>query len=214
MSKLSPIELEEHHVGERAGELSPDEQRFVDMLSDERLRFLADESAENFFARPAFSARVETTPRRSTLTSAFWAWTLGFGVTAAAAVALFVVPETPSGDVVTLRGSGLALIVSRNEQQLSVDETYTARAGDALRFRVVVSEPGPVVVGYVGSDGRYEELIRERVESGGAMLLEQALSLDDEPVNGRFVAGTPEQVRAYVAGESSQASAIEVRWER
>lgn len=210
MSERTQLELEEHHVGERDGPLSAEEQRYLGALASERERFLEEESAEAFLSRPAF-AQVHHRPRT---TKSPWRWLLGTVAFALAISLLIVLSPGREPDRVRLRGTPFNVVVERSGEQFIADTELVARPGDTLRFRVTVFEPGPVEVGFLSDDRSYETIVDERVDRTGFILLQSAVALDDEPLVGSLIAGSPAEIEKAVSGdETAEVAAIRLRVE-
>lgn len=207
-SHASPLELEEHHVGERTGPLSKDEREYVESLEEARIGFLTAETADEFLSRPSFRPRQRNQ----------WArWSLGLGMAAAvaASVMMVFVPQERA-DTIRLRGAGeFTVVVLRDGVQSTADVALGARDGDKLRFRIRAAAPGVYVVGFLDRAGRYEELMKQRFDRSGAAFFDGAVALDSEPLNGTLVAGPELDIRKYVEDHSSDVSIgrIEVTWD-
>ncbi|MEO1481235.1 MAG: hypothetical protein AAFU77_03960 [Myxococcota bacterium] len=207
MSDRPPIEIEEQHVGERDGPLSDDEGSYLAALEDHRARFLANESATEFFSRSGL--RPSRRRRWPQLTLG-----VGLALAVAASAVFFSVPESAS-DRIRLRGeSHFSVVVLRDGEQLQVDRALVARPGDKLRFQLQVTVPGNYEVGFLGANRRYQRLASERFVEAGLRFFATAVELDDQPLDGVLVAGLKREVERFVDDDRAKVSIrlIEVSW--
>jgi hypothetical protein len=160
-------------------------------------------------------------------------WWAAFGGAAVAAAAIALVallpgaagPAGPSSDAAAAPGGdpfraappglrakadapGLAVVVLRDGAQARHAGGATLRAGDRLRVELTVPQPAVLSVGLLADDGAWLPLADARRFSAGVHYLEPAVALDGDGTAGRFVAGPPDAVAAYVRGEEGRVSVL------
>jgi anti-sigma-K factor RskA len=192
----SPFALEAWHAGGESAVVREHVaacgacKAYVEGLEGAKSRLSRRGSADDF-AR-AIRARAEKSGR-----TRGWRMLVPAAALAATMVLIFVRYQTNSEkDVVRLKGgSQLAVIVLRQGEQTRHLGRLDARAGDRLRFEIVLEKPARMSVGVI-EDGRFTSLARDESFDAGLHHLEATLEVDPGPMHALVVAGPPERLEA------------------
>lgn len=172
-------------------------QGYIDALQSSRDSFLSGTDPEAF-------VRALHAPAPSERKSRWISILAGLAVAAAAAAIILAIPTgtptpspDPAGDIVRLKGAPvqLAVVVNRGGVQTrQIGPVVSLRSGDGLRIEVTAASESlghGVVVGiYDPSAGDPWFVVSNGTAFGPqAVFLEQALSVDDQPMNAWIIAG-------------------------
>ncbi|MDB4997521.1 MAG: hypothetical protein JWM74_4953 [Myxococcaceae bacterium] len=103
--------------------------------------------------------------------------------------------DTPDPDTTFKGGIQVAVVRERKGVQDRFTNAVRVRPGDRLRIEVALDRSQTILGAVMGEDGSYVELMPAGVRDAGTHFSEKATRVDEHPLRGTILVGTPEAVR-------------------
>ena len=103
--------------------------------------------------------------------------------------------DTPDPDTTFKGGIQVAVVRERKGVQDRFTNAVRVRPGDRLRIEVALDRSQTILGAVMGEDGSYVELMPAGVRDAGTHFSEKATRVDEHPLRGTILVGTPEADR-------------------
>jgi hypothetical protein len=124
------------------------------------------------------------------------------------------VNDTPDPDTTFKGGIQVAVVRERKGVQDRFTNAVRVRPGDRLRIEVALDRSQTILGAVMGEDGSYVELMPAGVRDAGTHFSEKATRVDEHPLRGTILVGTPEAVRlARTTHDLAGLRTLPIEWE-
>lgn len=108
----------------------------------------------------------------------------------------------------------IAVVRERGAAQSRFASTVKVKPGDRLRVEVALDREEAILAAVLGDDGSWLELMTERIREPGTHFSERSARVDETPLRGTILVGSPAAMAlAKRTRSSAGVSALRIEWE-